>query len=67
MNDYPIIFSAEMVRAILEDRKTQTRRVIRFPRHAYQPDDNWIKSIHQDGKGIWVAWSTDAPDLADFT
>lgn len=30
-NEHPIIMSSEMVRAILEGRKTQTRRVIRNP------------------------------------
>lgn len=61
------IFTGESVRGIYADSKTQSRRVIKFPEHSYDPDLTWIKSIHPDGGGNWTAWSSDEPGLAEFT
>lgn len=60
MSEKPILFSGEMVRAILDGRKTQTRQIIRFPKRLYKPDVSWIASINPDGEGDWVAWGPTA-------
>jgi len=65
MKERPILFSGEMVKAIIAWQKTQTRRLRGLNKINSNPD------IHakacQDGGGNWVFWYPDRPGLEEAT
>jgi hypothetical protein len=66
MTEYPIIFSGPMVKAILEGRKTQTRRICRQGNDNVGHYEAW--AICPAKESGWIAWfGQDSENIENFT